>query len=115
MGQVTLDIWAGGAVIISTGSNLTLRWWANRRVQTIRATSAGLTMTIQSATAYTNLPWGPQALIIINPKDATNSFTLRDQAPTWSFSVIAGRAVFISRVLNGSGAPTWWPYVRVIK
>ena len=114
MGQITLDVWGGGAISLAPTGATTLRWWPGRRVQTIRA-SAGLTMQISDADEYPQLPWGPAVLIIINPKDATNSFILRDVPGTFSFTVQIGRAVWVSRIRNGSGVPVWWPWLRTIK
>lgn len=113
MGQVTPDLWAGGAVELAPSSNTQIRWWWDRRVQTIRAQSAGLTMTIQPATDYPCMPWG-RALYIVNPKDATNSFTLRDTPGTWSFSVPVGRICLVARVRN-AGAAQWWPLLKVLR
>ena len=114
MGQITLDLWAGGGLYLAPGANTTLRWWRDRRVQTIKATAGSLVMTIVSASNYV-MPWGPQVLIVVNPKDATFAFTLVDAALTWSESVAVGQLVFVSRVRDGAGNPTWWPMKRTIK
>lgn len=107
MGQQTIELFAGGGIpFLAPSSNTTIRWWLDRRVQVIRASLAGLTMTIDPATSTTTLPWGSPALVIVNPKDATNSFTLA--ATGWTLSVGVGKAVIVSRVKN-NGSPQWWP------
>jgi len=116
VGQVTLDVWAGGHVFLAPSVDDTIRWWINKRVYTIKPANTGRTMTLQAANEYPGLPWGPMALIVINPKDSGFAFTLRDQSPqTFSFTVNIGRAVWLSRIKNGSGSPVWWPWLRTIK
>ena len=113
MGQTTLEVWGGGGVILPTAGPLTLRWWWDRSVQTIRASAGGQTMTVQLADEYP-MPWG-QIMTVINPKDATQTFTLRDTPGTWSFTCQIGRLVWLHRVRSTTGTATWWPILKVIR
>lgn len=113
--MISLAHWAGGSVFISISADVTLRWWNNRRVQTVKPTVGSLTVTMQPANEYPNLPWGGPALIVINPADSSFSFTFRDTPATWSFTVPASRGVFVHRVKDANGLPTWWPMMRTLK
>jgi len=115
MGQITLDQYLGGAVHLTPSVNTSIVWWHNRRVQSIVAQNAGLTMTIQPANAYPNMPWGI-AFYIFNPKGSTHTFTLRDTPGLWSVNMIAGRCLIVSRVKLYSvrTAVVWTPRIVTV-
>lgn len=113
MGQTTLDLWGGGATVLTPAVNTILVWWWDRRIQTISASVGGLTMTVLPATLIANMPWGANVLIVVNPKTATQTFTLRDTPGTWSFTMGIGKACFVSRVKN-AGTAQWWPALMTI-
>lgn len=117
MGQATIEQFFGGAVLLTPTGSSTLRWWHDRRVQTIRPTSSGFTMTVDLAGATTQLPWGGPALVVINPPGSGTTFTLA--AAGWSIANLpASRAVLIYRVKNGGTqqvpTPQWWPSIWTI-
>lgn len=121
MGQQTLALFGGGAVLLTPSSNTTLVWWLDRRVQTIRASAPSLVMTMQPAADAPNLPWGV-GVIVLNPSDSGQSFTLRNtptDSSAWSFTMAPGKATLVTRVKNGGTAqsptPQWWPTLWNIK
>ncbi len=114
MGQQTLEMWAGGAVLLTPAANTTLVWWWDRRVQTIRASAPSLIMTLQSPNAYT-MPFGDDLLVVVNPKDATNAFSLRTlQGSTWTITVGIGQAAHVARVRSSGSGAQWWPMLANI-
>lgn len=115
MGQCTLDLFAGLGVSLAPATNQTIRWWSDRRIQTIRASASGLNMTLEAPDLHRALPWGGPAIVIVNPKDATNAFNLRQIAfgTPWTISVAIGQLVEVYRV-NSGGLPQWWPSVYTI-
>lgn len=84
-------------------------------MQVIRAQVGSLNMTLESPAAHSALPWGGPAIVIVNPKDATNAFNLRQIAfgTPWTISVAIGQLVEVYRV-RSAGLPQWWPSVYTI-
>lgn len=113
MGQVTLDQFLGGSVHLTPSVNTQIVWWTNRRVQSIVAQGAGLTMTVQPAEAYPNMPWGA-SMYILNPKGSTFSFTLRDTPGLWSVNMIAGRCIIVSRIKFAGSGVVWAPRIVTV-
>lgn len=109
MGQQTLTQFAGGAIYMTPGSNQTIVWWIDRKVQTIKPTAGSLLMTLQNVNQFPAMPEGDDVLILINPKDSSFAWNLRDLTNTFNIQVGIGQAASVARVGDGAGGRKWWP------
>lgn len=105
MGQVTLETVLGGTIPVQTiSAHGAINWWRNRRLQAFRATTSGRIMTLQDANEHPALPHGMWALWIVNLKDSSFSFTVRDLPNSFSVVLGIGQAMMVNRF----GSPAAW-------